>query len=201
MPIHTFTDIVFFPTRVFLPSEIPILSGKKWIHASILLRTSNDYSICVEYGAYDGEDMDVKKKTFTTYYWFEESHGVRYAEMSYSTYRDKIDYDPIPLRVRNNITLKEALEKCNSTKYWTLSNYDLANQNCQDFVATFIDVTNAYRRKGEGYRGLHNISSTKIPKVILREIERNEDDNWNKVGKVPIIGPIIGAFYGIFSKK
>ena len=29
----------------------------------------------------------------------------------------------------------------------------------------------------------------------MREIERNEDDGWNTVGKVPVLGPVIGAFY------
>ena len=62
--------------------------------------------------------------------------------------------------------MRQALEKCNRSIEWTFKNYDLAKQNCQDFVAKFIDVTNAYRREGEAYRGLHNLSSTKIPKVI-----------------------------------
>lgn len=203
LPIHTFADIAFFPTRIFLPSEIPILSGKRWIHASILVITSK-YSICVEYGAYDGEDIvDKNKNVYTTYYWFDNRHGIRYGEMSLYDYKHfKVDYEPIPLEIGRNMTLREALRECNNynQKEWTFSNYDLANQNCQDFVAKFINRTVAYRRKGEGYRGLHNISSTKIPKVILKEIEENEDDGWNSAGKVPIVGPIIGAFYGIFSR-
>ena len=208
LPIHGFTDIFFFPTRIFFPSGTPIISGKRWLHASILLLTSKGYSICVEYGGYDGEDMDDKDKdTYTTYYWFKNSHGLRFAEMSYNIYKEYKLNDDIyserifPLQVGKKITLRQALEECNRSIEWTFKNYDLAEQNCQDFVAKFIDVTNAYRREGEAYRGLHNLSSTKIPKVILKEIERNEDDGWNTVGKVPIFGPIIGTFYGIFSYK
>lgn len=207
LPIHGFTDHAFMITRIFLPSEIPIISGKSWVHASLLIKTLKGYSICVEYGAYDGEDMiDKEKRSYETYYWFEQSHGLRYAEMNFDTYKYyKLDYDSYSERIfrlecGRNITLRKALSECNYNKKWTFQNYDLATQNCQDFVAKFIDVTNSYRRKGEEHRGLHNISSALIPKVILKEIERNEDDGWNTAGKVPIIGPIIGAFYGIFSK-
>lgn len=62
LPIHGFTDYAFFLTRVFLPSEIPVISGKTWLHASILLITEKGYNICLEYGGYDGEDMIDKKK-------------------------------------------------------------------------------------------------------------------------------------------
>ena len=207
LPIHGFTDHAFFITRIFLPSEIPVISGKRWIHASILVKTNKGYSICVEYGGYNGEDMaDRDKDTYKTYYWFTSSHGLRYAEMKYDTYKKyKLDYDSyseriFPLQCGRNITLRKALRECNYSQKWTFENYDLAKQNCQDFVAKFIEVTMAYRREGEAYRGLHNLSSAKIPKVILKEIEKNEDDGWNTVGKVPVVGPIVGAFYGIFSR-
>ena len=207
LPIHGFTDHAFFITRIFLPSEIPIISGKKWLHASLLLKTKKGYSICVEYGGYDGEDMiDRDKDTYKTYYWFTSSHGIRYAEMNYNIYKTyKLDYDSyseriFPLECGRNITLRKALSECNKSRKWSFANYDLANQNCQDFVAKFIEVTGAYRREGEAYRGLHNLSSSKIPKVILKEIEKNEDDGWNTVGKVPVVGPIVGAFYGIISR-
>ena len=96
------------------------------------------------------------------------------------------------------MTLKRALEECNEIKIWSYRNYNLALQNCQDFVATFIKVIGGYRREKTAYRGLHNLSSTKIPICILNQLEENEDDGWNTVGKVPIVGPIIGAFYGLF---
>ena len=207
LPIHGFTDSVFFISRIFLPSEIPIVSGKRWLHASLLLETENDYSIVVEYGGYKGEKMDDKDKdTYETYYWFEKDYGVRFAEMSYNTYKKyKLDYDSyseriFPLQCGRNITLGQALENCNYYKRWSFKNYDLASQNCQDFAATFIRVTGAYREKGESHRGLHNLSSAVIPKCILKEIENNEDDGWNTAGKIPVVGPIIGVFYGIFSK-
>lgn len=207
LPIHGFTDHAFFIPRIFLPSEIPIISGKRWLHASLLLETQNDYSIVVEYGGYKGEKMDDRDKdTYETYYWFEKEYGVRFAEMSYDTYKKyKLDYDSyseriFPLQCGRNITLEQALEDCNFYKRWTYKNYDLASQNCQDFAAIFIRVTRAYRREGESHRGLHNLSSAKIPKCILKEIEENEDDGWNTAGKIPVVGPIIGAFYGIFSK-
>ena len=207
LPIHGFTDHAFFVTRIFLPSEIPIISGKRWLHESLLLKTKKGYSICVEYGEYKGEDMtDRDKDSYKTYYWFPSSYGLRFAEMNYDIYKKyKLDYDSyseriFPLQYGRNITLRQALNECNNSNQWTYDNYNLAKQNCQDFVAKFIEVVRAYRREGEAYRGLHNLSSAKIPKVILKEIERNEDDGWNTVGKVPVVGPIIGAFHGIFSK-
>lgn len=205
LPIHGFTDTVFFVPRIFLPSRTPILSGKRYLHASLLLETKKGYNIVVEYGAYNGESMtDKDKDSYETYYWDEYSHGVRYAEMSYSTYKKyKLDYDLyseriFPLECGRRMTLKRALEECNKIKEWTYDNYDLALQNCQDFVATFIKVIDGYRREKTAYRGLHNLSSTKIPICILNQLEENENDGWNTVGKVPIVGPIIGAFYGLF---
>lgn len=205
LPIHGFTDTVFFVPRIFLPSRTPILSGKRYLHASLLLETKKGYNIVVEYGAYNGQSMtDKDKDSYETYYWDEYSHGVRYAEMSYSTYKKyKLDYDLyseriFPLECGRRMTLKRALEECNKIKEWTYDNYDLALQNCQDFVATFIKVIDGYRREKTAYRGLHNLSSTKIPICILNQLEENENDGWNTVGKVPIVGPIIGAFYGLF---
>ena len=147
---------------------------------------------------------DKDNDSYETYYWFDHSHGVRYAEMRYYTYKYyKLDYDSyseriFPLECGRKMTLRRALKECNEIKKWTFSNYDLAFQNGQHFVATFIKVIRGYRREKTAYRGLHNISSTKIPVCILNQLEQNEDDGWNTVGKVPIVGPIIGAFYGLF---
>ena len=209
LPIHGFTDIAFFLPRIFLPSRTPIISGKRWLHASLLLETKNDYSIVVEYGAYDGDDIVTKdnNNNYTahkTYYWFEQSHGLRYAELNYYDYKyDKLAYDSyseriFPLECGRRRTLRQVLRECNSQKKWTCANYDLACQNCQDFIAKFLDVIDGYRKEKTAYRGLHNLSSTKIPVVILNILEKNEDDAMNTVEKVPIVGPIIGAFYGIF---
>ena len=209
LPIHGFTDIAFFLPRIFLPSRTPIISGKRWLHASLLLETKNDYSIVVEYGAYDGDDIVTKddNNNYTahkTYYWFEQSHGLRYAELNYYDYKyHKLDYDSyseriFPLECGRRRTLRQVLRECNSQKKWNCANYDLACQNCQDFIAKFLDVIDGYRKEKTAYRGLHNLSSTKIPVVILNILEKNEDDAMNTVEKVPIVGPIIGAFYGIF---
>ena len=206
LPIHGFTDVALFLPRLFLPSRTPIVSGKKCYHASLLLETKNNYSIVVEYGGYNGEDMtDKDNDKYKTYYWFKRSYGLRYAEMSYGNYKNyKLDYDSyseriFPLECGRRMTLREVLNKCNDRKKWNCENYDLAFQNSQDFVATFIEVIGAYRRENTAHRGFHNISSTKIPIVILEQIEKNEDDAWNTVGKIPIAGPIIGAFHALFS--
>ena len=205
LPIHGFTDIAFFLPRIFLPSRTPFISGKTWYHASLLLETKNDYSIVVEYGGYNGDDIkDKKRNNYRTYYWYEQSHGLRYAEMSYYNYKyyklndDFYSERIFPLECGRRMTLREVLRECNKSKKWTCENYDLVRQNSQDFVAKFIEIIDGYRKEKTAYRGLHNLSSTKIPIVILNQLEKNEDDGWNTVGKVPIVGPIIGAFYGIF---
>lgn len=41
------------------------------------------------------------------------------------------------------------------------------------------------------------ISSSVFPKVILDAIEENEDDKWNIIGKIPVIGPILGIVHSI----
>ena len=203
LPIHGFTDTVLFLPRIFLPSRTPIISGKKWLHPSLLLETEKGYSIVVEYGAFPGDDMtDKDNDRYDTYYWSKD--GLRYAEMKYSTYKTyKLDEDfyserIFPLECGRKMTLREVLRECSYHKKWTCANYDIAFQNGQHFIATFIKVIDGYRREKTAYRGLHNLSSTKIPIVILEQIEENEDDGWNTVGKVPVLGPVIGAFYGIF---
>ncbi len=207
LPIHGFTDIAFFIPRLFLPAEIPIISGKRWLHANLFLETESGYNICLEYGAYKGEDMtDDKKHNYKTYYFDKRNFGVRFAEMDFNTYKkDKLNYDSYSERIFTlypwkDLTLNNALTICNYYGDWTYDKYDLATHNCQDFAAIFIRVTGAYRNKGEEYRGLHNIASAKIPKCILLQIERNEDDVWNTIGVIPIFGPLIGGIHGLISK-
>ena len=48
LPIHGFTDHAFFVTRIFLPSETPIISGKRWVHASLLLKTQKGYKLSTD---------------------------------------------------------------------------------------------------------------------------------------------------------
>lgn len=211
LPIHGFTDNVFFVTRLILPSEVPVISGKRWVHASVLVETENGYQICVEYGGYNGESIMLtkeknNKKYYPTYYYNKKEYGVRFAEMDFYTYKyHKLDYDSYSERIFTlhpaiNVTLGKALRLCHYNQKWVFENYDLASHNCQDFIAEFLDATCAIRNEGEEYRGLHNIASAKIPKRILKVIEKNEDDDWNTVGKVPLFGPIISGIHGLFAK-
>lgn len=203
LPIHGFTDIAFFIPRIFLPSITPIISGKTFYHASLLLQTEKNYYIVLEYGAYRDDIIDKEKHTYKTYYWFEQKYGLRYAEMDYNIYIDKkLDLDSyseriFPLECKRKSTLRQLLIECNEKKKWNYENYDFACQNCQHFVTLFIKQILGYRRKKTAYRGLHNLSSALIPRNILNQIEENEDEIWNTVGKIPILGPLIGYFYMI----
>ena len=203
-PIQGFTDFALFIPRIFLPSN-PI-THKNFLIASIYLKTENNHEIVVEYGEFKNEDMiDINNKSYPTYYWTSEKNGLRFAEMDYDSYKNyKLDYDSYSERIfklypGKKINLYEALKMCNE-KNWNSDSYNSFLNNSKDFVAEFIKVTKSVRRKGEEYRGYHNMSSSVFPKVILDAIEENEDDNWNMMGTIPVIGPIIGIFHAIGDK-
>jgi hypothetical protein len=89
--------------------------------------------------------------------------------------------------------LYEALKICNK-KNWNSESYNSFLNNRKDFVAEFIRATKSVRKEGEEYRAYHNYSSSVFPKVILDAIEENENEGWDIVGIVPIIGPMVEIF-------
>ena len=203
-PIQGFTDIALFIPRIFLPSNP--LTHKNFLMASIYLKTEHNYEIVVEYGEFQNEDMkDINNKSYPTYYWTSEKNGLRFAEMDYNSYKKyKLDYDSYSKRIfklypGKKINLYEALKICNE-KNWNSDSYNSFLNNSKDFVAEFIKATKCVRKEGEEYRGYHNYSSSVIPKVILDAIEENEDEGWDIVGKIPVIGPFIEIFHAIGDK-
>ena len=200
-PIQGFTDFALFVPRIFLPSNP--LTHKSFVIASIYLKTEHNYQIVVEYGDFKNEEMkDIKNNIYPTYYWTSEKSGLRFAEMDYDNYKNnKLDYDSYSKRIfrlypGKKINLYEALKICNK-KNWNSESYSSFLNNSKDFVAEFIRATKSVRKEGEEYRGYHNYSSSVFPKVILNAIEENEDEGWDTVGKIPLIGPMVEIFHAV----
>lgn len=179
--------------KAYLPSPF----GKYWYHSSIFVPDFFDQSIgtVIEYGGYEGPDEKYEGNGKTTHYF--KNDGLRMVKMETDEYiYKKIKYkkgwleDKMPFIELHSkcdfSNIEEILEKCGSN--WNCLDYDLANHNCQDFVAKFIEVTKAIRKEGEYFRGYHNAAKLSFPWKILSEIEKNEDDTFCKFEKVPIIG-------------
>ena len=124
--------------------------------------------------------------------------------MDYYNYKHyKLDYDSYSERLFKlypsiKINLYEALKMCDKNN-WNSDSYNSIINNSRDFVAEFIRATKSVRKEGEEYRGYHNYSSSIFPKVIL-DIEENEKEGWDTVGKIPFIGPFIEMFHAIGNK-
>ena len=206
LPVQGLTDTLLFIPRMILPSNP--LTHKVNILASLLIKTLKGTQVMIEFGDYKGEDIkDKNNKIYTTYYWNNEKNGLRFAEISYDDYKNNIlDYDKYSERIfelipLKNMSLIEVLEECNfNDKNWNLDSYNKYFNNSKDFVAEFIRVADCIREEDKEHRGYHNYSKTVIPKVILDAIEKNENDQWNKSGSLPLIGPLIGVFHFIGDK-
>jgi len=195
--------------RFILPMNS--ITHKTEIWASLYIKTSSKIGIVIEFGNFKGEKIKVKfkekdemkEKEYLTYYWTDKNNGIRFAEMSYEDYKDKKLYYAkesnriFRLYPKKAINLKDTLILCNNgenSKKWESTEYNRFFNNCKDFVASFIRVTESARLQGEFLRGAHNSSSVVIPKVILDEIEANEKDYVNNFfEKVPLIGYVLDA--------
>ena len=201
-PGQVVTNVLFAIPRFVLPMNS--LTHKTEIWASLYIKTVSNRGIVIEFGNFKGEAIKAKDQEYITYYWTDKNNGIRFAEMSYQDYKEKkLDYAKESNRIfklypQKKISINNALLLCNegeNSKKWNSTEYDRFFNNCKDFVANFIRVTQSARAKGECLRGAHNSSSVVIPKVILNEIEANEKDYvQNFFGKVPLVGYVIDAF-------
>lgn len=105
----------------------------------------------------------------------------------------------------NNRTIGKILEDMGGKEYyvnlkmpvWSAQAYNVISHNCQDFAGLFVREVGAIREGTSYYRELHNVAKNHIVDKILVELEKNEDDEITGVEKVPILGHVTEAVYGI----
>lgn len=187
---HFFTNnIIAKQQKLWLPSH---LGGSTFCHhLSCLLTLSNSESILLEFGAYYGKEPSYKNNI---YYW--NIDGLRFCKMTYSEYQDKINNGIKGARIlknseltfENKMTVKELIRKCCKEGKWRANDYNLASNNCQDFIAKVIEILNVKRIKSF----THNYALAIIPPCILKSLEKNEDRKVLKFfEKIPILGVYI----------
>ena len=147
-------------------------------HTSALLETSEGY-ILLEYGQYhknnDGNDF--------YHYYYDDDGGVRFNQMSYDNFNRKSNGNIIPLNVENTKTLETLLEEVSDKMGLKFKDYNVGDNNCQDFMKNVIYVLCATRPKEE--RESHIIATLYIPLVILEKIESNEEYGCDNEGNEP----------------
>ena len=91
----------------------------------------------------------------------------------------------------NKMTVQELITKCWKEGNWRAYDYNIASNNCQDFIAKVIEVLCVKRINSYTYK------LTKIPPCIMRALEKNEGKKVLRFfQKIPWLGNVveIGAF-------
>ena len=179
--------------RSFLPTYLG--GGTFTHHASCFLELNSSDEVILEYGGYSGGDSSYKD-----YIHYAEEDGLRFSRMDYSDYLDIIKHDTIGseilnyLNFKNEMTLQELIDKCNKKcgKKWIKDNYNLASHNCQDFVATVVEILKVERSDLELSKFRHNMSMATYPPIIVKALERNENRKIiNFIESFPLIGRLV----------
>ena len=165
-------------------------------HLSCLLKIrgglfENEEYIILEYGGYFGDEPDYKNYV---HYWQED--GLRFSIMTKMDYNRKITEagegnEIVDTIFENKMTVQELITKCWKEGNWRAYDYNIASNNCQDFIAKVIEVLCVKRINSYTYK------LTKIPPCIMRAFEKNEGKKVLRFfQKIPWIGNIveIGAF-------
>ena len=92
----------------------------------------------------------------------------------------------ISCNVKNQITLKNLINRIKSEK-WLAKNYNLLNNNCQDFAAEIILILQAVRINEKNKIRL--IEKSSLPNCLIKALTKNEGSNLhNIIGRIPVVG-------------
>ena len=161
-------------------------------HLSCLLKIrggglfGTEEKIILEYGGYFGDEPDYKNYV---HYWQED--GLRFSLMTGVDYSKKIRQagegsEILSVLFENKMTVKQLITKCCKEGDWRAYDYNVASNNCQDFIAKVIGVLCVKRK----YSYTHKL--TKIPPCIMRALEKNEGRKVLRVLQtIPLLGNVI----------
>ena len=161
-------------------------------HLSCLLKIrerglfGTEEHIILEYGGYFGDEPDYKNYV---HYWQED--GLRFSIMTKMDYNRKITEagegnEIVDTIFENKMTVQELITKCWKEGNWRAYDYNIASNNCQDFIAKVIEVLCVKRINSYTYK------LTKIPPCIMRALEKNEGRKVLRVLQtIPLLGNVI----------
>ena len=161
-------------------------------HLSCLLKIrgrglfGTEENIILEYGGYFGDEPDYKNYV---HYWKED--GLRFSLMTSMDYRTKISQagkgsETLFVILENKMTVKQLITKCCNEGNWRAYDYNVASNNCQDFIAKVIEVLGVKRKYS------YTSKLTNIPPCIMRALEKNEGRKVLRAfQKIPLLGSVV----------
>ena len=192
--VHGINDYILRLYKQFFPAHLG--GGRFFFHATAFFNVENESKgILIEYGGKPkGENYlpgSSSSSIYTLCYKYGKEGGLRYTMMSFYDFKERSDdYIECIIRVQNKPTPNELLNNICDYSSWKRNDYNLVIHNCQDFICKFIDKLDAVRPEDEYLRGFHNNSIAQYPCCIIKQLEKNEQDNSRIPDKIPIIGPI-----------
>ena len=186
--IHSVSNFFSF-ARYYLPESI---SSKKFVHSSLFIalekkeNNENDLGALLEFGNYN-EKISSNRTDYIG------NSGLRYSLVSRKIFEDYIneqnkdtlfvEYQLLELNIHSINSMKTVLQKIvknknedgisSLEKSFDAKNYNLFNNNCQTFVADFIEKSYSLLKKYDNYD--YTYLKMHIPTVIVESIEKIKD--------------------------
>ena len=186
--IHSVSNFFSF-ARYYLPESI---SSKKFVHSSLFIalekkeNNENDLGALLEFGYYN-EKISSNRTDYIG------NSGLRYSLVSRKIFEDYIneqnkntlfvEYQLLELNIHSINSMKTVLQKIvknknedgisSLEKSFDAKNYNLFNNNCQTFVADFIEKSYSLLKNYDNYD--YTYLKMHIPTVIVESIEKIKD--------------------------
>ena len=186
--IHSVSNFFSF-ARYYLPESI---SSKKFVHSSLFIalekkeNNENDLGALLEFGNYN-EKISSNRTDYIG------NSGLRYSLVSRKIFEDYIneqnkntlfvEYQILELNIHSINSMKTVLQKIvknknedgisSLEKSFDAKNYNLFNNNCQTFVADFIEKSYSLLKNYDSYD--YTYLKMHIPTVIVESIEKIKD--------------------------
>ena len=186
--IHSVSNFFSF-ARYYLPESI---ASKKFVHSSLFIaleikeNSENDLGALLEFGNYN-EKISSNRTDYIG------NSGLRYSLVSRKIFEDYIneqnkdtlfvEYQLLELNIHSKNSMKTVLQKIvknknndgisSLEKSFDAKNYNLFNNNCQTFVADFIEKSYSLLKNYDNYD--YTYLKMHIPTVIVEKLEKIKD--------------------------
>ena len=187
--IHSVSNLFSF-ARYYLPESI---ASKKFVHSSLFIalekknESNDDLGALLEYGNYN-EKISSNRTDYIG------KSGLRYSLVSRKLFEDYIneqnentlfvEYQLLECDVHSRNSMKTVLQKIvknknenedisSLEKSFDAKNYNLLNNNCQTFVADFIEKSFSLLKNYDSYD--YSYLKMQIPTVIVDTLEKIKD--------------------------
>lgn len=177
--------------RAYVPCY---LGGCTFRHHALAYLETSEGNILIEYGGYLGKDEKYPEETI----YYDGDNGARFTHLSQKDFlniiTDKGKYNyydkTFETTIMQGMKLKELFQGISNTMNLTMDGYNVADNNCHDFIANAIKILRA-KRIDKNLSKMHNFAKLKIPPKILEPLEDNEEYYiLTSLGKIPFLGVI-----------